>query len=284
MNPTMWKSTNKHRATPIEKLMQKIGFERKYRILDLTTAEKTASKLTEHKITCLDTDKDAYTYYFLATRTGKTVVFVNSISAARRLATVLSQLRVTVYPLHGQMQQRQRLKNLDRFRNDNRGILIATDVAARGLDIPQIVNVVHYHIPRTPQLYVHRSGRTARAQQSGSSVALIGPTETKYWNKILYELNKSDIAVYSVSASRLDAIKRSVVFAGKLEKAEHTVRKRNAEKNWKARVAEDIDVSVSESESDGEKRESTETLTRKAAALRNELNATLRKLESQVSK
>ncbi len=74
----------------------------------------------------------------------------------------LTTLNVTAWPLHAHMQQRQRLKNMDRLRNSPNGVVVATDVISRGIDVPDIDNVIHYQIPRSPDIYVHRSGRTAR--------------------------------------------------------------------------------------------------------------------------
>ena len=108
---------------------------------------------------------------------GRTLVFVNTISALRKLSAVLTTLRLPVHQLHANMQQRQRLKHLERFRDDPRAVLVATDVAARGLDIPDVRYVVHYHLPKAPAAFVHRSGRTARGSSEGLALALVVPRE-----------------------------------------------------------------------------------------------------------
>jgi ATP-dependent RNA helicase DDX24/MAK5 len=84
---------------------------------------------------CSESERDILLYYILAVHSGRTLVFVNAISAVRRLAAVLRTLGLPASPLHSSMQQRQRLKALDRFRKNPDAILVATDVAARGLDI-----------------------------------------------------------------------------------------------------------------------------------------------------
>ncbi|RHY84932.1 hypothetical protein DYB26_007105 [Aphanomyces astaci] len=104
---------------------------------------------------------------------GRTIVFLNAISGVRKLAGVLHLLKMPVFALHAEMQQKQRLKKLDQFRAHEKGILIATDVAARGLDIPSVDYVVHYHIPRSAETFVHRSGRTARASKHGLSISFL---------------------------------------------------------------------------------------------------------------
>ena len=130
---------------------------------------------------------------------------------------MLGLMRVKVFGLHAEMQQRQRLKNLDRFvficlflfwgwdlnifffgggckrfRDTNDGVLIASDVAARGLDIPNVEHDVHYQLPRTAELYVHRSGRTARGSRDGVSVMLCSPEEQGVYKKICRTLKKGE--------------------------------------------------------------------------------------------
>ena len=82
------------------------------------------------------------------------------------------------------MQQRQRLKNLDRLRRNPNCVMVATDVAARGLDVPLVEHVIHFHIPRSAEIFVHRSGRTARADQKGHCLVLVAPQEQKAYSRI----------------------------------------------------------------------------------------------------
>ena len=74
-------------------------------------------------------------YYIITRQQGRTLVFTNAISAARRLGALMGHLRVPCGVLHAAMQQRQRLTALDRFRSSGKGVLVATDVAARGIDV-----------------------------------------------------------------------------------------------------------------------------------------------------
>ncbi len=91
------------------------------------------------------------------------------------------------------MHQKQRLKNLERFSASDRGLLIASDVAARGLDIPNVQHVIHYQVPKTSESYVHRSGRTARASKEGLSVLFIESSETMTFRKICKTLQRSTL-------------------------------------------------------------------------------------------
>nr|GMC97869.1 DEAD-box ATP-dependent RNA helicase 13 [Ipomoea batatas] len=147
-------------------------------IVDLTNASIMANKLMESFIECREEDKDGYLYYILSVHgKGRTIVFCTSVAALRHLSSMLRILGINVSTLHAQMQQRARLKGIDRFRSNENGILIATDVAARGLDIPGVRTVVHYQLPHSAEVYVHRSGRTARAFSDGCSIALISSND-----------------------------------------------------------------------------------------------------------
>lgn len=92
-------------------------------------------QVVEARLECSEEDRDERLYYMLTQHPGRTLVFANAISMVRRLASILRLLQLPVTPLHASMQQRQRLKALDRFRKSSNAILVATDVAARGLDI-----------------------------------------------------------------------------------------------------------------------------------------------------
>merc|ERR1719430_2046443 len=147
----------------MNELMDAVGVKERRKVVDITRKVGTAESLSESVIHCGITEKDFFLYYFVKSHPGRTVVFCNSIDCVRRLTNLLGLMDVTPLPLHAQLHQKQRLKNLDRFTSSSSGLLIATDVAARGLDIPNIQHVVHYQVPRTSEGYVHRSGRTARA-------------------------------------------------------------------------------------------------------------------------
>jgi ATP-dependent RNA helicase DDX24/MAK5 len=127
-----------------------------------------------------------------------TVALANSINCIRRIVSLFTLLGCHPLPLHASMAQRQRLKNVDRFTARDNSLLVASDVAARGLDIPNIQHVVHYQVPRTSETYIHRSGRTARAEKQGVSVVLVSPQDMKLYQRICHNLNK----VLSASTSK----------------------------------------------------------------------------------
>jgi ATP-dependent RNA helicase DDX24/MAK5 len=161
-------------------------------IIDLSPEGGVVFSLRESRIECVATDKDVYLYYFLLRYPGRTLVFLSSIDGIRRLLPLLTNLDVSAYPLHAQLEQRQRLKNLDRFKSATNSVLLATDVAARGLDIPAVDHVIHFQLPRTADAYVHRNGRTARAQQKGFSMLMISAEERKLFRTLMTSLKRSE--------------------------------------------------------------------------------------------
>ena len=151
-------------------------------------------------------------------------------------------LRSRPLGLHAQMHQKQRLKNLDRFVSDPAALLIASDVAARGLDINNVQHVIHYQVPKTSEVgrgatfenyllrflnslqklfalisliislifqsYVHRSGRTARASKEGLSVILIDSTESLSYKKICHTLKRvEELPLFPVDSSVYSSVK-----------------------------------------------------------------------------
>ena len=98
---------------------------------------------------------------------------------------ILGMLGVRVGELHGDMKQPQRLYTLKKFKNEDIDVLLATDVAARGLDIKGVKTVINFTMPFTPEQYIHRVGRTARAGRSGRSVSIAGEKERKMVREII---------------------------------------------------------------------------------------------------
>jgi superfamily II DNA/RNA helicase len=108
---------------------------------------------------------------------GLTLVFVNTKRAVDSLARQLKGQEVPALALHGDMRQEARDRALKRFSDGHVGVLVATDVAARGLDLDDITLVVNYDAPQDDKAYVHRVGRTARAGRSGTSITFVTPEQ-----------------------------------------------------------------------------------------------------------
>lgn len=107
----------------------------------------------------------------------RTIIFVNHRESAERVAEFLRKAGAACVLYHGALDQRRRESALQAFNSGARPILVATDLAARGLDIEGVRNVVHYHLPLTPEAYTHRNGRTARVASEGDVYLLLGPDE-----------------------------------------------------------------------------------------------------------
>ena len=110
-------------------------------------------------------------------RPERSIVFVNHRESAERVAEFLGKRGADCVLYHGALDQRDRESAVVRFNNGSCPILVATDLAARGLDIEGVRNVIHYHQALTPEAYTHRNGRTARVEESGDIYILVGPDE-----------------------------------------------------------------------------------------------------------
>lgn len=106
------------------------------------------------------------------------VVFCHTKKQCDDVASLLRDHQIDALAIHGDLEQRERDQVLVRFANNSCPVLVATDVAARGLDIKALQMVINYELPRDPEVYVHRIGRTGRAGQSGLAMSIVTPAET----------------------------------------------------------------------------------------------------------
>ena len=118
---------------------------------------------------------------------GSIIIFVKTKFGAERLAVKLARDCYSVEAIHGDLNQAKREKIIATFRAKKYRILVATDVASRGLDIPHIEYVINYDLPQLPEDYIHRIGRTARAGANGSAICLLTPNDNAKW-KIIHKL------------------------------------------------------------------------------------------------
>jgi ATP-dependent RNA helicase DDX24/MAK5 len=191
--------------------------------------------------------QDLFLYQFLLRYPGRTLVFVNSIDAVRRIAPLLTNLGLPALGLHSQLRQKQRLKSIERFRSAVLSILVATDVAARGLDIPHVQHVFHYHLPRTADTYVHRTGRTARGSEVGVSILLCGPDEQRPLVQMLSKLNKSEILHnFPIDRTEVAKLKHRVDLAQKITHATREDQRIDHEHKFFAEAADDLGVDSEE--------------------------------------
>lgn len=131
--------------------------------------------------TVLSPDKDKLdTMFRLICYLGNrsSIVFCNHRESVERTSALLSDKGIINEFYHGAMEQTQRDSALCKFRNGSTNVLVTTDLAARGLDIPHIRYIIHYHLPHTEDIFTHRNGRTARMDASGTAILILGPEET----------------------------------------------------------------------------------------------------------
>lgn len=149
----------------------------------ITETDKTADgKLDLWQVKSPVNDKLQTLKELLVTTLGKdeesqAIVFVNYREAAERVAHWLEAEGITVALYHGALEQEHREKALIRLRGCSVRVMVSTDLAARGLDIPSVAHIIHYHLPQNEEAWVHRNGRTARAGASGNAYLLLGPDE-----------------------------------------------------------------------------------------------------------
>lgn len=133
-------------------LVQQRARQKRIKLTHANVLAQVSHKIDQGKINSLPLQKDVHVYHILlrhlSANGGRSIVFVNAIGEARRLAAILNLLRVRAVLLHSSLQQRQRLKNLDVFKGDRSCVMIATDLAARGLDMPNIELIIHFHVPK----------------------------------------------------------------------------------------------------------------------------------------
>jgi superfamily II DNA/RNA helicase len=133
---------------------------------------------------------------------GKTVIFTKTKRQAAKVADELADRGFSATALHGDMSQEAREKSMDSFRSGKRDILVATEVAARGIDVDDVTHVINYTVPEDEKAYLHRTGRTGRAGRTGIAVTFVDWEDLLRWSNIdkALELNTPDpVETYSSS-------------------------------------------------------------------------------------
>jgi len=148
-----------------------------------------ATKITQEVINTSDADKYSRLIEQFNSRAGSIIVFVKTKWGAEKMAVKLRKEGHSAEAIHGDLRQSQRDRVIAAFREQKHRIMIATDIAARGLDIPHIEHVINYDLPQCPEDYIHRIGRTARAGAEGAAVNLITPADGIKWRAIQRLMN-----------------------------------------------------------------------------------------------
>lgn len=153
--------------------------------VEVSTKFQTPASLLQYYLFIPAKYKDIYLTYLLNEAMGKSViVFSATCNNTQRLAIMLRNLNFPAVALHGQLNQNARLGCLQKFISGHRTIMICTDVASRGLDIPNVDMVINYDLPNHGKEYIHRVGRTARAGKSGQAISFVTQYDVEIYQRI----------------------------------------------------------------------------------------------------
>ena len=166
-------------ATNAEQIPQFVNMSKKGTLIDfLPEEEQTSERVTLYEVHSPQKDKlETLRQLLLDFGNESSIVFLNYRESVERVNSYLVEQGFTTSCFHGGLEQRQREDQLYRFSNGSANVLVATDLASRGLDIPDIQNIVHYHLPESEDGYIHRVGRTARWDAKGRSFFILNASE-----------------------------------------------------------------------------------------------------------
>lgn len=197
--------------------------------VEVSSKYQTVEKLQQFYIFIPVKFKDVYLVYILNELAGNSfMVFCATCANTQRVALMLRNLGLMAIPLHGQMSQAKRLGALTKFKSKSRSILIATDVASRGLDIPHVDVVINLDIPTHSKDYIHRVGRTARAGRSGKSITFVSQYDVELYQRIEHLIGKK-LPVYKTEEQEVMLLMERVSEAqrhAKMEMSESVGKKR----------------------------------------------------------
>lgn len=189
--------------------------------VEVSSKYQTVDKLQQYYLFIPAKYKETHLVHLLQEMSGQSfIVFCATCNGTQKLALMLRNLGFTAIPLHGQMSQAKRLGALQKFKGKARNILLATDVAARGLDIPHVDVVINYDIPTHSKDYIHRVGRTARAGRSGKSVTFVSQYDVELYQRIehligkqlpLYDVREQEVMVLQERVQEAQRFARQVI-------------------------------------------------------------------------
>ena len=166
-------------ATNAEEIPAFVNMSKKGTLIDfLPDEEQPSERVTLYEVRSPEKDKLTTLRQLLLTLGDESsIIFLNYRDAVERVSNYLRDEGFTISSFHGGLEQRQREDQLYRFSNGSANIMVATDLASRGLDIPDIQNIIHYHLPESEEGYVHRVGRTARWDATGRAFFILNSDE-----------------------------------------------------------------------------------------------------------
>lgn len=208
--------------------------------INVSTKYQTVESLTQQYVFLPAQYKDTYLYKILTDFMGNSImIFSDSSAAATKLTLILNKLAFRAVALFGKLSQPKRLEALNKFKSKGRNILVATDVASRGLDIPLVDLVINYDVPQQSKSYIHRVGRTARAGRAGRAITLITQYDVHLFQKVEaligIKMGKYDVDhdLAMIKHEELLEVTRNAVRQIKEDNEEESAGKKNKNKNRK---------------------------------------------------
>ena len=204
-------------ATNAEEIPQFVNMSKKGTLIDfLPDDEQTSKRITLYEVHSPQKDKlETLKQLLLGFGDASSIVFLNYRESVERVNSYLVEQGFTTSCFHGGLEQRQREDALYRFSNGSANVLVSTDLASRGLDIPNIENIIHYHLPESEDGYIHRVGRTARWDATGRSFFILNSEEH------IPEYVEGDVEEYVATESQHTvpaAPKMATIYIGKGKK------------------------------------------------------------------
>lgn len=202
-------------ATDAEQIPNFMHMAKAVKLNYLDSDEQVPERVTQYEVRSETKDKlDTLARLLGSFGSQSSIVFLNYRDSVERTAGYLIRMGLSVSYFHGGMEQRQREDALYKFSNGSANVLVSTDLASRGLDIPDVGNIIHYHLPQTADEYIHRVGRTARWYASGHTFFLLGPEE------YVPEFIDSNTEVYDAPAefTTPEPAKMTTIYIGKGKK------------------------------------------------------------------
>ena len=196
--------------------------------IDVAPRNSTVKLISQKLFKIEKTRKTDLLCALISSTSEQALVFIRTKYGANNLVKKLHRNNISALAIHGNRSQAQRTKALDMFKNDEVQVLVATDIAARGIDIDQLPTVINFDLPQVPEDYVHRIGRTGRAGTSGNAISLVSAEEKKQLRDIERVIKKpipeADIAEFHSLLSSLQENKSSPIKLPKSERQQREVK------------------------------------------------------------
>lgn len=234
-------------TTKVEKL-QRASLSNPARV-SVATKYSTVSTLIQSYLFFPFKYKETYLVYLAHELSGQTmIIFSRTCNDTTRISLILRHFGFGAVPLHGQLSQNSRISALNKFKAGSKTILCATDVAARGLDIPTVDCVINFDIPTDSKSYIHRVGRTARAGRAGKAISLVTQYDLELFLRIEAALG-TKLEEYKIDKDAALAFMDSVDEAGRaaaleikeMNESKHRKGRKDDRSNKRRRIRDDMD-------------------------------------------